>query len=678
MSCVSDDNIFLFNIIENNDVIISGITSGGLDTIKSSSILTIPSTLTYSDNIYNIIEIDNSTFFNIGLNIIKLILSDGIKRIGDLAFYGNIIQNVTLPHSLTKIGYDAFGANEIKTVTMQCNYSADFHFTCFNGNPYCVILISPSINARWYAYNNNTFAFGQQGAPFGILSNDGDFMFSLDNDANAVITRFTSTGLSKYSDPNIQKDFDIPSTIAYDDIPYTVKNIHNEVFHNKGLNIKTLTLHDGIVNIGSNTFAENIIRYIILPPSLQSIGQYAFGRNYIQNVTMHCQYSSQFNPNCFDNNPNCAIFISSELSASWPSMRFGDRYIPVGIPRNDGTFVFFLNENNSSAFIVGLTPTAFGLYTNPYVILQDLTIPGEFSYQGSSYNVLEILNNTFFNMCLNIDNLILSDGIQIIDSGTFAYNNIHKVILPYSLTTIKNYTFSYNNITSIIIPPRVTSIGNNAFSGNMNLTKVLFLGNKPNIDVTAFSETNVNNINVTTNTNGWDNELYDIPISVICFPSGTPIVTDQGIISIQDIDPSIHTIRNKKIVAITKSVSPYKFLIRIEKNSLGSNVPLKATIMSHTHCIFYKGRMLPAIEFFEKGIPGVSRVKYDGEILYNVLMEQHEKMLVNNLIVESLHPENNIALLYREVLLNDKYSQEEKKTMVKNVNQAYKQCNNTV
>jgi len=33
--------------------------------------------------------------------------------------------------------------------------------------------------------------------------------------------------------------------------------------------------------------------------------------------------------------------------------------------------------------------------------------------------------------------------------------------------------------------------------------------------------------------------------------------------------------------------------------------------------------------------------------LYNVLMEQPDKMMVNNLICETLHPENCIAKLYR-------------------------------
>jgi hypothetical protein len=47
-----------------------------------------------------------------------------------------------------------------------------------------------------------------------------------------------------------------------------------------------------------------------------------------------------------------------------------------------------------------------------------------------------------------------------------------------------------------------------------------------------------------------------------------------------------------------------------------------------------------------KELTNVRTVPYNKEILYNVLLEKHDKMLVNNLICETLHPENYIAKLY--------------------------------
>ena len=40
-------------------------------------------------------------------------------------------------------------------------------------------------------------------------------------------------------------------------------------------------------------------------------------------------------------------------------------------------------------------------------------------------------------------------------------------------------------------------------------------------------------------------------------------------------------------------------------------------------------------------------VNYNDEFLYNVLLEEPSKMIVNNLICETLHPDNLIAQIYR-------------------------------
>jgi len=136
-----------------------------------------------------------------------------------------------------------------------------------------------------------------------------------------------------------------------------------------------------------------------------------------------------------------------------------------------------------------------------------------------------------------------------------------------------------------------------------------------------------------------------VPIADICFPSKTPIVLDQGIIPIENINSNIHTINNKKIVAITQTITQDSYLVCFEKYSLGINYPNLRTIMSKNHKIYYKGKMIEAYKFVGK-FKDVKKVKYNGEILYNVLMEEHEKILVNNLLCETLHPENIIAKLY--------------------------------
>ena len=97
---------------------------------------------------------------------------------------------------------------------------------------------------------------------------------------------------------------------------------------------------------------------------------------------------------------------------------------------------------------------------------------------------------------------------------------------------------------------------------------------------------------------------------------------------------------------IIKTITLDKFLVGFKKNALGFNYPTKTTLMSPNHKVYYQGKMRKAKTFlrhFEKA----GKVKYTGEILYNVLMEKHSKIQVNNLICETLHP---ITLLRNYIL----------------------------
>lgn len=153
----------------------------------------------------------------------------------------------------------------------------------------------------------------------------------------------------------------------------------------------------------------------------------------------------------------------------------------------------------------------------------------------------------------------------------------------------------------------------------------------------------------------FDISFTEVPEGEICFLKGTLINTNQGRIPIEKIDINIHTIRNKKIEVVTKSKSSDKYLVCIEKDALGNNIPSERTIISKNHKIFFNGKMITAKEILKayKNLDNTQRsiykVKYNGEILYNILLKQYDKMIVNNLICETLHPEHRIAKLYMNI-----------------------------
>jgi hypothetical protein len=152
----------------------------------------------------------------------------------------------------------------------------------------------------------------------------------------------------------------------------------------------------------------------------------------------------------------------------------------------------------------------------------------------------------------------------------------------------------------------------------------------------------------------------ETPFSNVCFPEGTLITTDQGQVPIEQINPSKHTIRKQEIVGITKTISQDKYLVCIEKDALAKNIPSKTTYISKLHTLFYNGEMVQSKDLVGR-LQNVYKVDYDGEILYNVLLKNHDKMIVNNLICETLNPKNGTAKMYMFFKENNVSFEEQKK-----------------
>ena len=101
------------------------------------------------------------------------------------------------------------------------------------------------------------------------------------------------------------------------------------------------------------------------------------------------------------------------------------------------------------------------------------------------------------------------------------------------------------------------------------------------------------------------------------------------------------------------------------------NIPNKKTIMSKDHKIEFKGQMVPAERLLNFS-SDVKKVKYNGEILYNVLLSEYGNINVNNMTCETLHPENMIAKLY-----TNNYSDDERNRLMFELNESSEQRNLT-
>ena len=225
---------------------------------------------------------------------------------------------------------------------------------------------------------------------------------------------------------------------------------------------------------------------------------------------------------------------------------------------------------------------------------------------------------------------------------------VHPVLSPYILSEDPlryfDAPFTAPALETTSNAPVTYSISNSSIA-SINSNTRLFTPNRIGTTTMTISQPENNNFYAAEIT---------VPLTIgICFPAGTPVTTDQGIIAIEKINPKVNTIRGNKIVAITKTITPQKHIVVIEKDAIDMNMPSRNTFISMNHCVLYKGKMERARDLVSK-VDGVYLKKYNGEVLYNVLLDKHSKMIVNNLIVETLDPTNIVAKLY-----NGNYTPEE-------------------
>ena len=130
------------------------------------------------------------------------------------------------------------------------------------------------------------------------------------------------------------------------------------------------------------------------------------------------------------------------------------------------------------------------------------------------------------------------------------------------------------------------------------------------------------------------------------FLAGTLIKTDQGTVPIDTIISNFHTIDNKKIIEIIKTISIDDFLVCFEKNCLSKGIPSKKIILNSKQKIIYDDKIIEADSFIEK-FDNIYKIKYNGEILYNLLMTKLDKIKINNLICETLNPNNHLTKIHK-------------------------------
>jgi hypothetical protein len=554
------------------------------------------------------------------------------------------LDNVTIPDSVKQIYGEAFeSCTSLATVIIGNSVEIIYNRAFSKCTSLDNVTIPNSVATIHYSTFNECTSL--RIIDLGSVNNIGVKLFEGCTSLNNVTIPNSLTTISDQAFSNC-------TSLTSITIPNSVNNIGDEAFSDCTL-LPSITIPNSVITIPYAAFVRcTSLDNVTIPNGVTSIGASAFsGCTSLTSITI----------------PNSVTTIGDEAFSNCTSL---DNFtIPNGVT-SIGASAFANSSNLTTVNIPDSVTTIGNSAFQPCINLTKIDVNSSNQYYSNNNN----------------DGVLYNKGVTTLiqypskKSDTVFYT-------PSSVTNIDSDAFANSSIlTTVTIPDGAISIGNNAFSSCISLVRIVFRGSTSTMSIgtnlfSGVSENNTRQIifydaifyNTTENdiqssllsqvqTITTDDTVYFYndstataqifiyprtnPISNICFPAGTPITCNQGNIPIEKINPDIHTIRNKKIVGITKTVTQDKYLVCFKKDALGTNIPSQKTIISNNHRIFYQGNMIKAEKFI--GINDkVYKIKYRNEILYNVLMEEHDKMVVNNLICETLNPENGTAKLYK-------------------------------
>jgi len=159
-------------------------------------------------------------------------------------------------------------------------------------------------------------------------------------------------------------------------------------------------------------------------------------------------------------------------------------------------------------------------------------------------------------------------------------------------------------------------------------------------------------------------------VANICFIKGTNVVTDQGIIEIQNISLA-NTINGKKILMTTKTRNVDDYMVLIKKDALSKNVPNEDTWLTGEHCVLYNRKMVKSKNLVNGS--SVQKVNMEQQAVYNLLLEGETsgEMIANNLMAGKLDPKSIFVKILKTVK-SQNYSPEEEAKCIRDLNKDLK------
>jgi len=212
------------------------------------------------------------------------------------------------------------------------------------------------------------------------------------------------------------------------------------------------------------------IKSMIMPQTVTSIGEYAFGSTSVSSVT-------------FSKSLNSIGIYAFSVCTDLSSISLPDSLVVIG------EYAFFGCSNLSGSLRIpsSLKTIRAAAFYNCSGLSGDLTIP----------STVDSININAFNSCYNLSTLVIDSSKTSI--GDYAFSGcwgLTKVTLPSTLTTIGKSIFaSCFRLESINLPSTLKSIGDGAFSGT-GLSSITFPATLTSIGASSFAGSKLTTITI--------------------------------------------------------------------------------------------------------------------------------------------------------------------------------------
>jgi len=428
-----DDGDFSYSLNADDTVTLSGVKN-----VLTSATLTVPTTAydTGTQKTYDVTAIADGAFASSTgrtNNISTVVIGDGIKSIGNLAFaYLNNLKVVDLSenHTLETIGDEAFVSTGVTSLTLPATVTA-----IGNGAFQYVNLTDLDMSAATQLTSIGDKAFlgskiSSLDLPDSVTSiGDNAFQFNSNLTSIKLSSNLVSIGDSAFANDDNLADVD------FSQAP-NLSTIGANAFDGAKLTSVNLT---GATKIADHAFQDNKeLTSVTLGQGIQEIGESAFSGD--SNLT------------------TLSIPSDSDLTKIDKNAFYGTGLTAVNLPAKltqigEGAF-----ESNTSLQDVTFAGTAAN---------DDLTIgTNAFAYDGKITTL-----NLPDNLVMIGDSAFAADNLKDADGNTIG--GLTKVAFGSAsrLTTVADNAFIYDTVLNeITLPDTVTTIGKQAFLANSALT----------------------------------------------------------------------------------------------------------------------------------------------------------------------------------------------------------------